>query len=95
VSIGGLRGFVVDLRQRKDYKKVCPGEHGVPYQPILTGLPPSPDQLDHTLAPGMYVMRLYLLHYKSGTLGIEIDDVRDDARLADYDRVVHTFRFGR
>jgi predicted Ser/Thr protein kinase len=94
-SIGGLSGFVVDLRQRKDYTRTCPWGHGVPYQQVLTGRPPSPDQLNHTLAPGMYVMRLYLLHYKSGTLGIEIDDVRDDARLAEYDKVVHTFRFGR
>jgi hypothetical protein len=45
--------------------------------------------------PGKFVMRLYLLRYRSGTLAIEIDDVRDDARLAEYDRVVHTFRFGR
>ena len=38
-------------------------------------------------------MRLYLLHYKQGTLGIEIDDVRDDSRLAVYTKVVESFRF--
>jgi hypothetical protein len=41
------------------------------------------------------VMRLYLLHSRGGTLAIEIDDVRDDARLDVYDRVVHTFRFAQ
>ena len=38
-------------------------------------------------------MRLYLLHYKHGTLGIEIDDVRGDSRLATYSAVVKTFHF--
>jgi hypothetical protein len=46
------------------------------------------------LTPGHAVMRLYLLRYKHGTLGIEIDDVRDDARLATYSKVVGSFRFG-
>lgn len=56
---------------------------------MLTGLPPSPDDLNHSLPVGHAVMRLYLLHYKQGTLGIEIDDVRDDARLAVYRGLVH------
>jgi serine/threonine protein kinase len=92
--VGGLSGVVVDLRMRKDFIETCQWSSGSPAQQILTGLPPSPDILNHGLTPGHAVMRLYLLHYKQGTLGIEIDDVRDDARLATYTKVVESFRFG-
>jgi hypothetical protein len=91
--VGGLSGVVVDLRMRKDFIETCQWSGGSPAQQVLTGLPPSPDILNHSLTPGHAVMRLYLLHYKHGTLGIEIDDVRDDARLATYTKVVGTFRF--
>jgi len=39
-------------------------------------------------------MRLYLLHYRRGTLGIEIDEVKGASKLAAYSNVVRTFRFG-
>ena len=96
VTIGGLSGVVVDLTMRKDFKQPCPWSRGLPAQQVLTGLPPSPDQLNHSIgppAPRRMVMRLYLLHYKHGTLGIEIDDVRGDSRLATYSAVVKTFHF--
>ena len=92
-SVGGLTGFVVDLRMRQGFTKPCPWSHGMPAQQVLTGLPPSPDSLNHGLIPRPMVMRLYLLHYKGGTLGIEIDDVRGDARMKSYDDVVKSFRF--
>ena len=95
-TIGGLSGVVVDLTMRKDFKQPCPWSRGLPAQQVLTGLPPSPDQLNHSIgppAPRRMVMRLYLLHYKHGTLGIEIDDVRGDSRLATYSAVVNTFHF--
>jgi hypothetical protein len=40
------------------------------------------------------VMRLYLLHYKRGTLGIEIDEVSGSSKLRAYSDVVKSFRFG-
>ena len=95
-TIGGLSGVVVDLTMRKDFKQPCPWSRGLPAQQVLTGLPPSPDQLNHSIgppAPRRMIMRLYLLHYKHGTLGIEIDDVRGDSRLTGYSAVVKTFRF--
>ena len=94
VTIGGLSGVVVDLRMRKDWKKTCPWSHGIPAQQALTGLPPSPSELNHSMLPPPMVMRLYLLHYKHETLGIEIDEVSGDSKLDSYSAVVKTFRFG-
>jgi serine/threonine-protein kinase len=93
VTIGGLSGVVVDLRFRRGFARTCPWSGRFPAQQVLTGLPPSPDNLNHSLTPGHAVMRLYLLPYERGTLGIEVDDVRDDARLAVYTKVVESFRF--
>jgi serine/threonine-protein kinase len=93
VTIGGLSGVVVDLRFRHGFMKTCPWSGHFPAQQVLTGLPPSPNNLNHSLPPGHAVMRLYLMHYKHGTLAIEIDDVRDDSRLAIYTKLVESFRF--
>jgi hypothetical protein len=93
-TVGGLSGYVVDLRMPVGFKATCPWSHDFPAQQAITGISPSPD-MNHSLYPGHTVMRLYLLHHKGGTLGIEIQDVRDDARLAVYDKVVHSFRFAR
>ena len=95
VTIGGLSGVVVDLRMRKGWKKTCAWSLGLPAQQVLTGLPPSPAGLNHALYPGRAVMRLYLLHYKRGTLGIEVDEVSGDTKLPTYSAVVKTFRFAR
>jgi serine/threonine-protein kinase len=96
VTIGGLSGVVVDLTMRRNFRQPCRWSRGLPAQQVLTGLPPSPDQLNHSIgapAPRRMVMRLYLLRYKHGTLGIEIDDVRGDSRIAGYSGVVKTFHF--
>ena len=89
VTIGGLDGFVVDLRMRKDWTATCPWSQGIPVQQILTG----PDGLAHGLLPQPLVMRLYLLRYQGGTLGIEIDEVEGSSKLDEYSAVVETFRF--
>ena len=93
-GIGGLSGSVVDIRMRRGWTKTCPWSQRVPAQQILASADPSLDGLEHGLLPQPFVMRLYLLHYKGGTLGIEIQDLRGDSRLAAYDRVVHSFKFG-
>ena len=93
VQIGGLSGFVVDIRMRKGWKKTCPWSQGVPAAQILTGLAPSPTQLAHGVLPQPMVMRLYLLGYRAGTLGIEIDEVRGSSKLDAYSAVVKTFHF--
>jgi serine/threonine-protein kinase len=94
VTVGGLSGFVVDIRMRKGWTKTCPWSQGIPAAQVLTGLSPSPDQLAHGMLPPPMVMRLYLLHYKDGTLGIEIDEVKGSSKLAAYSAIVKSFRFG-
>ncbi len=89
-TIGGLSGYVVDLRMRDASAGPCPGDPG---QPVLTGLPPSPEGLNFWIMPRPMVMRLYLLHYKGGTLGIEITELQGSSKLAAYSDIVKTFRF--
>jgi hypothetical protein len=93
VIVGGLSGFVADLRIRKSWHRACPWSKGAPYVQTVVGLPPHLDGLDHGLAPQPMVMRLYLLAYHRGTLAIEIDEVAGDSKLAAYSKVVQSFRF--
>jgi serine/threonine-protein kinase len=92
-SIGGLDGLVVDLRMRRGWRAPCPWSRGLPAQQAITGLAPSPDEMNHSLLPQPMVMRLYLLRYNGGTLAIEIDEVRGDSKLPAYSKVVESFRF--
>jgi hypothetical protein len=78
---------------RKGWKKTCPWSQGFAAQQVLTGLPPSPAELNHALYPGRAVMRLYLLNYRHGTMGIEVDEVSGDSKLPTYSAIVKTFRF--
>jgi hypothetical protein len=93
VTVGGLSGVVVDIRMRKGWKKSCGWSHGTPVAQVLWGLPPSPKGLAHGMIPHPMVMRLYLLAYHGGTLGIEVDEVRGSSKLPAYGAVVSSFRF--
>jgi hypothetical protein len=44
------------------------------------------------MGPGL-AMRIYLLKAHSGTLAIELDDVRNAGHLAAYSRIAEGFRF--
>jgi protein kinase-like protein len=92
-SVGGLNGFVVDLRMRRGWTGTCRWSQGRPAQQAITGLAPTVDEMNHSLVPQPFVMRLYLLRHKGGTLGIEIDDVKGRSQLPAYDQVVRSFRF--
>jgi len=93
VTLGGLSGFVVDIRVRRSWTKTCPWSKGSPVVRVITGRAPTTSQLDHVVIPQPMVMRLYLLSYRNGTLGIEIDALKSTKRLAEYTAVVKTFRF--
>jgi len=93
VTVGGLSGVVVDIRMRKDWNKACGWSHGVPAAQVLWGLAPSPKGLAHGMYPQPMVMRLYLLAYRGGTLGIEIDEVKGSTNLPAYSSIVSSFRF--
>jgi hypothetical protein len=93
VAIGGLSGVVADIRMRSTWKRPCPWSHDAPAVDVLVGVPPAPTGIAHNVTPQPMVMRLYLLRYKGGALGIEVDEVGGDAKLAAYDMVVQSFRF--
>ena len=79
VSVGGLDGVVLDIKLAKG-SDAC----------FISGLTPS--SLEHGLIPGLTI-RLYLLR-RSGTLAIEVDDVRGGGNhLDDYSSVVKRMRF--
>ena len=93
VNVGGLPSFVVDLRIRKTWTKSCPWSHGQPYVQTITDLAPRLHELSHGLIPRPMVMRLYLLRYRGGTIGIEVDALTDPSKLEAYSKVVQSFRF--
>ena len=92
-SIGGLSGLVVDLRMRDDWTTPCKWSQGRPGQQAITGLEPSPDEMNHSLVLRPGVMRLYLLRYNGGTLAVEIDEVQGGSELDAYSALVKTFGF--
>jgi hypothetical protein len=93
VSVGGLSGFVVDLRVRPGWTETCPWSHGLPAAQIIHGvLPTNPDMID-TVLPGRFVMRLYLLDYRNATLGIEIHEIAGSSKLDAYSAFVKKFHF--
>ena len=91
IAIGGLAGFRIDVCLRPGWTKPCPW--GEVTAIALTGVPPVSRNVSHNVTPSPMVMRLYLLAYKRGTLGVEVDAVNGSARLAQYDRVVRSFVF--
>lgn len=90
VTVGGLHGLVIDLRLNPTWKKACPYSGGNPVVPVIAGLVPR--DLDHPVGTGL-AMRLYLFKAHSGTLAIELDDVRTAGHLAAYSRIAEGFRF--
>lgn len=94
VAVGGLRGYVVTIRVAKGWTKPCSWSHGQPAADtsVLAGLPPSPNGLmQGVFGPG--IMRLWLLGYDGGTLGVAVNAITDRT-LDAYSRVAETFRFG-
>ena len=94
VTLGGLRGYVVTIRVAKGWTKPCSWSHGQPAADttVLAGLPPSPGGLlQGVFGPG--IMRLWLLGYQGGTLGVAVNAIAD-LTLDKDSRVVQTFRFG-
>ena len=94
VTLGGLRGYVMTIRVAKGWTKPCSWSHGQPAADtsVLAGLPPSPNGLmQGVFGPG--IMRLWLLGYHGGTLGVAVNAITDRT-LDEYSRIAQTFRFG-
>ena len=93
VTVGGLSGFVLDLRLRPGWTKTCKWSQGHPAVQFLHGVNPTEPKMIVNTWPQPFATRLYLLDYKHATFGIEIDSVRGSRWLDAYDNVVMTFRF--
>jgi hypothetical protein len=95
VSIGGLHGFVMDLRTKPGAKlDSCTDQgHRIKLAGLFTGQ--SPSSLDHAVIPGM-TMRLIMLAASGNVLLVELDDI-DDApvRLTTLTAVARQLRFQR
>jgi serine/threonine-protein kinase len=92
-TVGGLSGFVLDLRMQRGWTKTCKWSHGAPTVQFLHGVPPTEDQMIVNTNPRPFATRLYLLDYNHATFAIEIDAVRGGRWLDRYDAVVKSFRF--
>jgi hypothetical protein len=93
VTVGGLRGYVLDLRIAPSWKRPCPWSQGVPAALAITGLVPTPTGMAHNVFSPPAVMRLWLLGYRHYTLGIELDEIKGSSKLDAYSKVVDSFRF--
>lgn len=89
VSIGGLRGYVVDVRIDPHWTRTC-FFSDVPTVPMIGRR--SPSEVIQTLQPG-FTYRYYFLDRTGSTLAIEVQDAgRDDRDW--YSSLVDTFLFG-
>jgi hypothetical protein len=92
ITVGGLRGVVLDIRMTAGWKKTCSyAEDGHPLVPILVGSLST--YLDHNVS-GRHATRLYLLDNGGTALAIEVVDISGGSHLNGYSRVVETMRFG-
>lgn len=93
VSIGGLRGVLIDLRTKQGSLVACTVDgQQLRLAGIFSGV--SPSSLDHAVIPGM-TMRLMLLSSARKVLVVELDDI-DDAPggLASLTAVARNLKFG-
>ena len=90
VTLGGLTGYVLDIRLAKGWKRsACSGE-GKPDVPLLIGRPPS--VFENTILGGVAI-RLYLLDNGEDTIAVEIDDVSGGSRVAAYIPIAESLTF--
>jgi len=88
VSVGGLSGFVVDVRLAAAAPTEC---FPVPGVILFHGLGPS-EGVEEGIVAGT-VMRLYLLDHGDDVVAIEIADVSGGSRLEGFTSVATSVRF--
>jgi hypothetical protein len=88
--LGGLRGLVVDVRMRRGATGCLSVGATQRAAPLLVGVGPS--SFDHEVAPH-FAERHYLLRYKRGTLDVALVDAAGGQRLANFNKLVATFKF--
>ncbi len=92
VIIDGLRGLVTDVHLSPSWTHACKYSEGKPTVQLILGTDLT--SLSHGMGHGR-TTRFYLLGSQGGTLAIEVPDfsMGKHQHLAEYDRVVKTFRF--
>ncbi|MEO6207357.1 MAG: hypothetical protein ABIP77_05335 [Candidatus Limnocylindrales bacterium] len=88
VSVGGLSGFVVDVRLAEAAPNEC---FPVPGVILFHGLGPS-EGVEDGVGAGM-VLRFYLLDHGDDVVAIEIVDVSGGSRLQEFASVATSVRF--
>jgi len=91
VALGGLSGYVVDLKTKTGSAAICTDPPPPHYVPFAAREPGGFYQAVSTHD----AVRLYLLGYHGGTLGIMESRVGPGPSLDQLDSVVKTFRFGQ
>lgn len=79
VSVGGLQGFMVDLRTRPGARLHSCTDQGVKIKLAVLFTGQSPSSLDHAVTANM-TMRLIMLPWVGKVLLVELDDI-DDAPM--------------
>jgi hypothetical protein len=90
VTLGGLRGIVVDVRMRRGGKGCFSVGATQRAAPLLVGVGPS--SFDHEVVP-RFAERHYLLRYKRGTLDVALVDASGGKQLASFNQIASTFKF--
>lgn len=85
VTVGGLRGLLVDVPLRKDYRGTCPWSEGFPVVPVMIGSGVS--ALFHVSLHEIHV-RLLVLRWKSANVTIELTSVREQHSPQEWRRLV-------
>lgn len=92
ISVGGLRGLVLDIRLADGWTQTCFFSQGEPVVPLFNGVGPSRG-LDASIGPG-FMMRLYLLDHSGATLAIGFGDTSGGTHLDTYSAIVDELHFG-
>jgi hypothetical protein len=90
ITVGGLKGLVLDVRLSANAKPECSSQPGVN---LIHGLGVSYGY-DQGIGPGT-AMRFYLFDRGKDVLAIEIDDVSGGGRLDEFAAILKTLQFAR
>lgn len=92
VSLGGLKGLVIDIELEPDTTAGCTVEGGLTIIPLFIGVGPA--SVEHAQMPDLRT-HLYVLDSGGSNLIIEVSDVGRDDLPFDYEQVVKNLRFSR
>jgi hypothetical protein len=90
VSVGGLRGLVMDIRQSPGTKAGCTVEGGLTIVPLFIGVGPA--SVEHAQVPGLRT-RLYVLANGKSNIILEASDVATDTDRFEFEPVISSFDF--